>query len=168
MATKSQTRAAKTNIKSAQARWRSMSTRQRALSQPQGRARKRPGAGSAQYYRVEVRPKSEFVIFRTQDVGRKGHLQRLAGRRSTGSWATVAWLIGKEDAHLQAGRLVPDTADARKLIAQLGARPVHTQGDRFKAKDRPNVPESKKPTPAKKRARSAKNRKAQAVRRRVR
>ena len=168
MATSRQRQAATTNIQKAQARWRSMSSQQRALAQPEGRSRRRPGAGGGRYYRVEVRPKSGFVSFRTQDVGSKGHLQRVAGRRSSGSWATVTWLIAKEDAHIQSGRLVPDTADVRKLIAQLGSRPVHIQGDRFRATDRPNVPERSKPTPAQRRARSASVKKAQAARRRRR
>jgi hypothetical protein len=42
---------------------------------------------------------------------------------------------------------------------------VHVVGDRFKAKDRPNVPERAKPTPAQKRARSRNIKKAQAARR---
>jgi hypothetical protein len=51
--------------------------------------RKKPGsAGKGDYYHIEVRPKSEFVSFRTQDVGRKGHIQRVAGKRSSGSWST--------------------------------------------------------------------------------
>jgi hypothetical protein len=33
-------------------------------------------------------------------------------------------------------------------LAELGSKPVHVGGDRFKAAPRPNVPESKKPTPA--------------------
>ncbi len=164
MATSRQRLAARKNIRKAQARWRRMSARQHSLAQPQGRGRKQPGAGGGRYYRVEVRPKSEFVSFRTQDVGRKGHLQRVAGRRSSGSWATVTWLIGKEDAHVLHGRLVPDTADARRLIDQLGTRPAHTSGDRFKASDRPNIPERLKPTAAQRRARSANIKKAQAAR----
>ncbi|HET6846315.1 MAG TPA: hypothetical protein VFH29_05735 [Anaerolineales bacterium] len=128
------------------------------------RSRARPGAGGGKYFRIEVRPKSDFVFFRTQDVGRKGHIQRVAGRRKSGSWATVTWLIGKEDAHLQNGRLVPDSVAARKLLEQLGSRPLHTQGDRFKASDRPNVPERSKPTGPQRRARAANIQKAQAAR----
>ena len=165
MATMKQRQAARKNIKKAQSRWQSMSSRQRSTSQPEGRGRQRPGAGGGQYYRVEVRPKSEFVTFRTQDVGSKGHIQRVAGKRESGSWATVAWLIGKEDAHVAGGRLVPDTTDARNLIEKLGTKPVHKSGDRFDAKDRPNVPERSKPTAAQKRARSTNIKKAQAARR---
>jgi hypothetical protein len=54
------------------------------------------------------------------------------------------------------------------VLAQLGSEPVHVRGDRFEARDRPNVPERSKPTPAQKRARQANIRKAQAaVRRRA-
>ena len=168
MATSRQRRVARTNIKKAPARRRGTSSRQHSSAQREGRARQEPGAGGGKYYRVEVRPKSGFVTFRTQDVGQKGHIQRVAGRRSSGSWATVTWLIGKEDAHVRNGRLVPDTADARELINKLASRPVHTQGDRFKAKDRRNVPERSKPTAAQRRARSANIRKAQAAPRRSR
>jgi hypothetical protein len=89
----------------------------------------------------------------------------VAGRRASGTWATVAWLIGKEDAHIERGRLVADSAAAKKLIDHFASRPTHTQGDRFRAVDQPNVPERSKPTAAQKRARSINIRKAQAARR---
>jgi hypothetical protein len=143
-------------------------TKSRARLQAEGRTHQKPGAGSGEYYRVEVRPKSDFVTFRTQDVGTKGHIQRLAGKRSSGSWATVTWLISKRDAHIHAGKLVADTAAARQLLAKLGSRPEHTQGDRFKAKDRPNVPERSKPTPAQRRAQGSNIKKAQAARHKTR
>lgn len=131
-----------------------------------GKARKKAGStGQGEYYHIEVRPGSDFVTFRTQDVGRRGHIQRVAGRHPSGSWVTVKWLIEKSDAHVQSNRLVPDTKEAKKVIEQLGSTPVHMLGDRFKAKPRPNIPESAKPTPAQKRARSANIKKAQAARR---
>jgi hypothetical protein len=115
---------------------------------------------------VEVRAKGQFVTFRTQDVGRPGHIQRVAGKRSSGSWDTVKWLIGKEDAHVERGRLVPDTQAARHVIDRLGSKPVHVRGDRFQAKPRPNVPEHAKPTPAQRRAQRDNIKKAQAARHR--
>jgi len=89
----------------------------------------------------------------------------VAGKRESGSWATVKWLVAKEDAHIEAGRLVPDTKDARDLFKKLGAQPVRLRGDRFKAKDRPNVPEKDKPTAAQKRACRENIKEAQAARR---
>lgn len=165
MATMKQRQAARKNIKKAQSRWRSMSSREHAHSQPQGPSRARPGAGGGKFYRIEVRPKKEFVTFRTQDVGGKGHIERVAGKRESGSWATVAWLVGKEDAHVSGRKLVADSRDAKQLMKRLGSEPVRRSGDRFEAHDRPNVPERAKPTAAQKRARSANIKKAQAARR---
>jgi hypothetical protein len=73
-------------------------------------------------------------------------------------------LIGKEDAHIENSQLIPDTMGARKVLEQLGSKPVHVRGDRFKAKPRPNVPEQAKPTPAQRRVRQENIKKAQAVR----
>ena len=168
MATTRQKQAARRNIKKAQQAWRGMSSRQRAQAQPQGGQREEPGAtGQGEYYHVEVRPKNEFVAFRTQDVGKKGGIQRVAGRRSSGSWDDQKWLISKDDAHVEKGKLVADTADARKVLKALGSEPQHVRGDRFKARPRPNVPEEEKPTVAQKRARQTNIKKAQAARRKA-
>ena len=134
----------------------------------QAAKRKAPGtSGEGQYYHIEVRPKSRFTSFRTQDVGRRGHIQRVAGKRPTGAWATVKWLIAKDDAHLSGSRLVPDTKAARDVVEQLGSKPIHLTGDRFKASPRRNVPEREKPTPAQKRSTRANIKKAQAARQRI-
>jgi hypothetical protein len=166
MATIKQRQAARRNIKKAQAAWRSMSSRQRAKAQPEGRQRQKPGAtGQGEYYHVEVRSKDEFTTFRTQDVGRRGSIERVAGRRGSGSWDDQKWLIGKDQAHIEQNKLVPDTEDARKVLERLGSEPQRVRGDRFKAKPRPNVPERAKPTAAQQRARRENIKKAQAARR---
>jgi hypothetical protein len=166
MATEKQLAAARKNIKKAQARWKEMNSGQHSRSQPEGRTRARPGStGEGSYYHVEVRPKTGFKTFRTQDVGDKGHIQRVAGQRESGSWATVKWLISKNDAHVSGGKLVGDTSDVRNLLKKLGSAPAHQKGDQFKAKDIPNVPEKNKPTAAQKKARSRNIKKAQAARR---
>ena len=127
--------------------------------------RKKPGStGQGDYYHVEVRPRSDFVSFRTQDVGDPGHIQRVAGKRESGSWSTVKWLIGKEDAHVSGDSLVGDTREARDVIKKLGSKPVHKSGDLFQAKPRRNVAEGSKPTDAQKKARSQNIKKAQAAR----
>jgi hypothetical protein len=166
MATTSQRKAASRNIKKAQQARRGMTSRQRARSQPQGRSRAKPGStGKGEFFHIEIRPKTEFKTFRNQDVGERGGIERVAGKRSSGSWDTQKWLISKEHAHVERGKLVPDTADARKVLKTLGSTPKHLRGDRFNAQDRPNVPERAKPTAAQKRARSANIKKAQAARR---
>ncbi len=133
------------------------------------RRRAKPGArGKGAFFHIQVRPKSEFSVFRAQDIGKKGGLERVAGRRPNGSWATQKWLIGKDHAHRVGRRLVPDSVEARKLLRLLGSTPVHLGGDRFKAKDRIKIPESSKPTPAMRRAQLRNIRKAQAALRRRR
>jgi hypothetical protein len=165
MATEKQREAARRNVRKAQAAWQSMSRTERARAQPEGRQRQKPGTtGEGEFYRITVRPKEEFVTFRTQDVGGPGHIERVAGKRSGGSWDTQAWLIGKSDAHVEGGELVPDTAEAQKVLAELGSRPSHVEGDVFEARPRPNAPEQEKPTPAQQRARLTNIKKAQAAR----
>lgn len=127
--------------------------------------RAKPGVkGTGDYYHIEVRPKSQFTSFRMQDVGGPGGLERLAGHRSSGSWATHAWLISKDKAHIEDGVLVADHPDAKKLLDSLNSQPIHIKGDIFKAKDRRNVPEREKPTLAQRVARSANIKKAQVAR----
>jgi hypothetical protein len=165
MATAKQIEAAKKNIKKAQKAWQEMSHTEHARAQPQGRARKRPGTtGEGEFYRIEVRPKSEFVTFRNQDVGEPGGIERLAGKRQSGSWDTATWLVSKKFAHIEGDHLVPDHNEAKKLFKELGSMPKHVKGDIFKAKDRPNIPEKDKPTAAQKKARASNIKKAQAAR----
>lgn len=126
--------------------------------------RAKPGAsGGGKFFHIQVRPRTDFVTFRNQDVGARGGVERIAGRRANGSWATQKWLIGKSEAHLDGDALVPDTAAARKVLGQLGAKPRHIEGDRFIAKPRRDIPESEKPTPAMRRAQLANIKKAQAA-----
>ena len=165
MATKKQREAAKINIKKAQAKWRAMSPTEHARAQPEGRARAKPGTkGEGKYYRIVVRPKEEFVTFRYHDVGRPGHIQRLAGKRSSGSWDNQAWLISKEDARIENEKLVADTSEVQKILDVIGPA-KYVKADMFKGHPRKNVPEREKPTAAQKRARRENIRKAQEARR---
>lgn len=127
--------------------------------------RKAPGGGGrGNYYHIELREGDDFETFRTQDVGDEGHLQRVAGKRPSGAWATVKWLVSKKDAHVEDGKLFGDTRDAKDLIRRLRSRPVHIQGDRFKAKPRRTIAESAKPTKAQSRARKQTTRQTQGAR----
>jgi len=135
---------------------------------PAGRklARKKPGStGAGAYYHIEVLPRTDFVTFRTQDVGRRGHIQRVAGQRSSGYWSTVKWMIDKNDAHVQDNKLVADTPAAKEVIEQLGSEPVRMLGDLFKARPSPNVHEKIKSAPARSPAGSENGKKAPAPRR---
>jgi hypothetical protein len=131
------------------------------------RGRAKPGLrGGGNFFHVEVRRPQNFVSFRVQDVGGKGGIERVVGRRASGSWDTQKWLISKDQAHVEGSRLVPDAAGARKILGSLGSTAVRVIGDRFKAKPRRNIPESEKPTPAMRRAQLRNIRKAQAARKR--
>lgn len=128
--------------------------------------RAKPGSrGGGRFFHVELRPSAQFVAFRVQDVGSPGGVERVAGRRSSGSWDTAKWLIEKTHAHVEDGRLVPDSAEARKLFAGLGSPPVQVEGDRFHAEPRRDIPENEKPTPAMRRAQLTNIKKALAAKR---
>jgi len=144
-----------------------MSPRARAVAQPQGRFRAKPGTtGAGRYYRIVVRPKEDFSSFRYHDVGRPGHALRLAGRRASGSWDTQAWLIRKDEARREGHTLVAQTPEAKTILENLGSKPIYLKGDIFRARPRRNILEEDKPTVAQRRAQRANIRKAQAARRR--
>ena len=139
--------------------------RSSARRSPRAKTRRaKPGArGQGGFFHIQVRPRTEFVFFRNQDVGRRGGIERVAGRRANGSWDTQKWLIGKSEAHRAGKKLAPDTAAARKVLKQLGSVPRHLGGDRFITKPRRKIPASEKPTPAMRRAQLANIKKAQAA-----
>jgi hypothetical protein len=97
------------------------------------------------------------------DVGAPGGVERAAGKRASGSRDAAKWLVEKTHAHVEDGRLVADTAEAKKLFNSLVSSPVHVEGDRFRAKPRRDVPKDEKPTPAMRRAQLANIKKAQAA-----
>ena len=127
--------------------------------------RAKPGSrGGGRFFHIEVRPAADFGVFRVQDVGERGGVERVAGRRSTGQWDTAKWLVEKTHAHVEGDHLVPDSDEAKALFRSLGS-PEHIEGDRFRATPRRDIPESEKPTAAMRRAQLANIRKAQAARR---
>jgi len=162
MATQKQTKASKTNIKKAQLKWKSMTKRQRAIAQPDGLKRKKPGTtGEGNFFRIIVRDKEQFSSFKVHDVGEKGGLERVAGRRPSGSWATHAWLVSKDIAHRYGDTIKSDVSAVKELLGKLGSKPKHVKGDIFKAKPEKNVPEKDKPTQAQKNAWTKNIKKAQ-------
>lgn len=126
--------------------------------------RKSPGStGTGKFYHIEVRPKNDFILFRMQDVGRKGGLERLAGKRPSGSWGTVSWLISKDAAHTDHGRLIIDDKKTKSALKQISGPITHVKGDIFKAHPARNIPEREKPTPAMRRAQKTNIKKAQSA-----
>jgi len=127
--------------------------------------RKSGSTGAGEYYHIEVLPRTDFVSFRTQEVGRRGHIQRVAGQRSSGYWSTVKWMIDKNEAHVQDNKLVADTPAAKEVIEQLGSEPVRMLGDLFKARPRPNFQGNVKSTPTRTKPRTEKVKTARTTRR---
>lgn len=83
------------------------------------------------FFHIEVQPKEAFVEFKTQDIGRDGGIERVAGKRPGGAWSTQEWLIAKDQAHVERGTLIGDTVDARRVLTMLGSEPRHIKADRF-------------------------------------
>lgn len=136
----------------------------KSLSRPKTRQKQR-GSRIAEYYHIEVLPRTDFVNFQTQPVGRQGRIQRVAGQRSSGYWSTVKWLIDKKEAHVQDNKLVADSLAAKNVMEQLGSEPVRMLGDLFKARPRPSFREEPKPAGSQPRARRDNSKKSPASRR---
>ena len=126
--------------------------------------RAKPGArGQGGFFHIQVRPRTDFVTFRNQDVGRRGGIERVAGRRANGSWDTQKWLIGKIGGAPRRQAARARHGGRAEGAVQLGSVPRHLGGDRFIAKPRRKIPASEKPTPAMRRAQLANIKKAQAA-----
>lgn len=130
--------------------------------------RKSPGStGKGKFFHIQVRPKSDFKIFRIQDVGKKGGLERLAGKRPSGHWDTVAWLVSKDNAKIKNKELIIKDTKVKTVLKNLRGPIIRVRGDIFHAHPRANVPERLKPTKAMKRAQMANIKKAQRARKRA-
>jgi hypothetical protein len=90
--------------------------------------------GAGEFYHVEVQPRAKFRAFRTQDVGKSGGIERVAGQLSTGSWDTQKWLIGKKLAQVVKQRLVATSNEAERVLRTLESEPKRIAGDHFKAR----------------------------------
>ena len=135
----------------------------KSVSRPKSRQQPRR-VRVAEYYHIEVLPRTDFVSFQTQAVGRQGRIQRVAGQRSSGYWSTVKWMIDKKEAHVQDNKLVADSLAAKNVMEQLGSEPVRMLGDLFKARPRPSFHEEPKPTGPPPRARHENGRRPRASR----
>jgi len=95
--------------------------------------RKKPGStGEGRYFHVEVRPKENFVLFNTRDVGRPGHSLLVLGKQKDGKWVTHKWLIDKRDAYINTGgQLQSDDPKVQKILEYCGAYFVHKEKDIF-------------------------------------
>ena len=100
-----------------------MAVKQKAAAKPLGHNPNIGEEGCGDYYILEVRPRPQFEFFRLHDVGDPGHIQRLEGRLSNGEWEDQAWIISKNDAHMENHFLKADTKHAREILEIYG--PAH-------------------------------------------
>lgn len=89
------------------------------------------------FYRIEVRHRKGFTTFKKDDVGKKGGLVRVCGKREDGKWVTIRWLVSKKDAHVDAERnLILDDPRVRAMLKNIRGRIVHVKGIIYVAKPR--------------------------------
>lgn len=86
--------------------------------------------GSGDFYLIEVRPISEFQAFRYHVVGDSGRILRLAGLLDDGTWEDQAWIISKQDAHVEDNFLKADSKQAQQVLDIYGPA-HHVSGDVF-------------------------------------
>lgn len=83
------------------------------------------------YFRIIIRPRKQFVAFHTLETREPSSVQRLAGHRPASVRANQTWLLSKEIAHVEKGRIIPDTSEAVELLAAFAHEPVHQRDDLF-------------------------------------
>lgn len=83
------------------------------------------------YLRIITKPRKHFVAFRTLDAGEPGSVQRLTGHRPNSARASQMWLLSKDMAHVEKGKIIPDTLEAAELLAAFDREPVHQRDDLF-------------------------------------
>jgi hypothetical protein len=84
------------------------------------------------YFRIIIRPRKQFVAFRTLGAEAPSSVQRLTNHQPMSIRPNQTWLLSKEIAHVEKGRIIPDTSEAVELLAAFGHQPVHQRDDLFK------------------------------------
>ena len=125
---------------------RTKTTKTKPRAKSTARRRTKSAARRRGFFHIEVQPKEAFVEFKTQDVGGKSGIERVAGKRAGGAWSTQEWLIAKDQAHLERGMLIGDTVDARRVLTMLGSEPRHIKADRFTIHGHTGMPADVSPT----------------------
>jgi hypothetical protein len=70
------------------------------------------------YYRIKVRPKNQFSIFRIEHLSENDSIQ-ITGKLADGTWGTQQWLINKGDVRLENGKLVADDERIQDAINHM-------------------------------------------------
>ena len=135
-----------------EARMRAKTAKAKPRAKSTVRRRTKMAARRRGFFHIEVQPREAFMEFKTQEIGRDGGIERVAGKRAGGSWSTQEWLIAKDQAHVERGLLIGDTVDARRVLTMLGSEPRHIKADRFTIHGHTGMPADVSPTLAPRRA----------------
>jgi len=87
------------------------------------------------YFRINVRPRNQFVEFNSEYVDKDNGIQQIVGKKPTGEWLTQSWIIDKSAAHVKSGALIADTKSVSKLLMVLDGSIKHIEGDVFELTD---------------------------------
>ena len=69
-------------------------------------------------------------------------MERIVGKRSSGSWDTATWLVEKNRAHVdKSGKLIIDDPQDKTALKQIRGPIMHKKGDVSTAKPRKNIKE---------------------------
>lgn len=87
--------------------------------------------GEGKFFYIEILHSQEYKRFRIQNVSEKTGIERVRGQRANGLWETIKWIISKEIAHAEDGKLVADSEEAQELFDKIGIVPQHIEGNRY-------------------------------------
>ena len=87
-----------------------------------------------QYFIIIIRPRDEFVKFKSDPVSGEGMLQQIHGQNSKKQWSTQSWLISKEGATVNKGKLVSTSHHVSKLLRAIGGKITKLSDDTFLVK----------------------------------
>lgn len=84
------------------------------------------------YYRIIMRPRSNFVSVRSETPTGLNKIQQINGKAPNGQWSTQSWLVRKDGARIENEVLIGDTKAIRSLLKALNGIVQRTKGDEFK------------------------------------
>ncbi len=90
--------------------------------------------GESKFFHIEILPTQNYKRFRMQSVGEKVGIESVGGQRTNGEWETIKWIISKDIAHVEDGKLIARNRDAQELFDRIGFVPQHIEGSRYGAK----------------------------------
>ncbi|MDQ3634595.1 MAG: hypothetical protein M3405_08820 [Acidobacteriota bacterium] len=95
---------------------------------------KQDRSNDSNFYHIEIRSPAEFKRFRLVGINEKIGIEKVNGQREDCSWEIVKWLVSKDAAHIEDGKLIADHKKVQEIFDKINSVPIHIEGDRFVAK----------------------------------